>query len=429
MKIPYKPKTILSILVVAVVIPIISYFFFLQLEQTIHNDLYDYGLIYSNNWADLYQLYAYLFLIAQTSSWFSFNGSIISFLGYNAKRTDRWRSACVLLLALGTISSLPNFVIFFQLDTLVNYDLYLYGLQFSVEWYSKYLITLRTMFLLTGLLSIFALAAAILFYSSTREKRRLPTRLFDSILIGIGTAILSLSIIYSSSILALIGLGLLFWGVIFTYITTTEYVRKVLFDTSLKAQQETLNRIVEKLEYKGETVYLPPQFFNATNIYKAYISKGKLKRIPTAKMMPRQKPDFLIARITDPQAVLVTPPGVELTQLFEKTLEKDFITTSLQDLQRYLPEVIVDELEVTPYFDMVIENDLVRVSIDDSNFRIPEAETELSSLYFFFDTPIICAIACIFAKSTGLPVTIQKLKTESKGKVVTINYRILQTEK
>ena len=428
MPIPYKPKTILAILVIAVVIPIISYFFFLQLEHIIHNDLYNYGLSYSTNWTDLYQLYAYLYLISQTSSWFFFSGSIISFLGYNAKKTNRWRSACVLLIALGTISSVLNFLVFFQLDTLVNYDLYLYGLQFSVEWYSNYLITLRIMFLLTSLLSIFALAAAVLFYSSTREKRRLPARLFDSILIGIGTVLLAMSIVYSSSILALLGLGLLFWGVIFTYVTTSEYVQKVLLDTTLKAHQKTLNSIIQKLEYGGDTIYLPPQFFNTTNIYKAYISKDKLKKVPTAKMMPKQKPDFLIARIPKPQAVLVTPPGVELAQLFEKTIEKDFITTSLQDLQLHLPKVLIDELEVTPYFDMEIENDLIHVTIDDSHFRIPEAETELSSLYFYFNSPLVCAFACILAKATGMPITIMKSKTDKKSNVVTVDYCILKTE-
>lgn len=428
MTIPYKPRTILAMLAITVIIPILSIFFFFQLEHIIHNNLYDYGLIFSNNWADLYQLYAYLHMISQTLSWFFFGGSIVSFLGYNSQKTKRWRSACIFLLALGIVSSLLNFVIYYRLDSLVNHDLYFYGLHFDIEWYSNYIITIRIEFLLTGLLSIFALTTATLFYSSTREKRRLPARLFDSILIGIGTALLSLSIIYSSSILALVGLGLLFWGVIFTYITTSEYVKKVLLDTTLKAHQETLNGIIQKLKYKGPTIYLPPQFFNTTNTYKAYISKNKVKGIPTAKMMPRQKPDFLIARMASPPAVLVTPPGAELAKLFERSLKKDFITTSLQDLQRYLPEVLIDELEVTAFFEMKIVDDLVRVTIDDSNFRIPEAETELSSLYLYFDSPLVCAIACILAKATGMPIAMSKLKTESSGKVVTIDYRMLKAE-
>lgn len=426
MTVPYKPRTILAMLAAIVIIPILSYFFFLQLESLIHNDLYNYGLVYSPNWADLYQLYAYLYIISQTLSWFFFGGSIISFISYNAKKTNRWRSTCLLLLSIGMIAGLLSLLVFYRLDSLVNYDLYFYGLQYNVEWYSIYLITVRVMFLLTGLLSVFAITTAILFYLSTREKKRIPTRLFDSILIGIGTALLSLSIIYSSSILALIGLGLLFWGVIFTYITTSEYVKKVLLDTTLKAWQETLNHIVNKLEYRGETLYLPPQFFNTTNTYKAYISKSKLKTVPTAEMMPRQKLDFLIARIARPQAVLVTPPGVELAQLFEKTLEKDFITTSLQDLKRYLPEVLIEELEVTSCFDLAIENDLIRVTIDDSFFRIPETETKLSSLYKYFSSPLICAVACVLAKATGIPVVI--LKTHNKGKIVTVDYRLLKTE-
>ncbi len=428
MTISYKPKTILVLLVVAVIIPIVSYFFFFQLEDIIHKELYNYGLVFDNSWADLYSLYASLFLLSQASAWFLFGGSIVSFIAYDVNKTNRWRSVCILLLVLGTVLSFLNIFVFYRLDSLVNYDLYLYGLNFSVDWYSNYSLTLGILYLSSGLVGFFSLTATVLLRGSTIKKRRLPARLFDSILIAIGTAVLSLSIIYSDSMIALIGLGLLFWGVTFTYVTTSEYVKKVLLDTTLGAQQATLNRIVQRLDYRGETIYLPPQFFNTSDTYKAYIPKNKMEIIPTAKMLPKQKPDLIIDRIDDPQAVLITPPGVELTKLFEKILEKDFITTSLQDLQRYLPELLIEELEATSYFDMQIENDFVRVTLDDSYFRAPNAETELSSLYFFFNSPLICAIACVLAKATGLPLIIVKLKTETKGKVVTVDYRMLREE-
>ena len=428
MKIPYKPKTIVAMLVATIILPIFSFFFFYQIENLIHGDLYNYGLIFSPGWADLYSFYAPLYLISLISAWILFGSSIISFFGYDVNKKNRWRFVCILVLALGAILSFLNIYFMFRLNSIVTYDLYLYGLRFSVEWYSNYSLNLNMVYLLAGLEGTFGLAPAILLYGTLRKKRKGSARLFDSIFIAIGTALLALSIIYSSSILALIGLGLLFWGITFTYITTSEYVKKVLLDTTVMAQQATLNRIVQTFEYRGDTIYLPPQFFNVGNMYKAYISKSKLKTLPTAETMPKQKPDLLIDYIDNPQSVLITPPGIELTQLFEKTLEKDFITTSLQDLQRYLPEILIEELEVTSYFDMQIEKDLVRIQIDDSNFRVPNAEIELSSLYLYFDSPLVCAIACVLAKATGMPVIMTKEKTETKGKIITIDYHILDKQ-
>jgi hypothetical protein len=428
MAIPYKPQIIIAMLIVAVIVPFFSYLCFKQVENLINHDLYNYGLVFSNSWADLYSFYASLYTFSLLSLWFLLGGSIISFLAYDITKKNGARYVCVSFLVLGAVLNFFNIYIFYRLDSLVNSDLYLYGLRFSYDWYSNYMTILIPIWLLVGFEILFTLAPAILINGSAAKKRRVPARLSDSILIIIGTAILASSIMYSSSILALIGLCLLFWGVTFTYIASSDYVKKILFDTTLTAQQETLNRIFQKLEYRGDTIYLPPQFFNTTNTYKAYISKNKLGKPPTAELLPNQKPELIIDYIDNPSAVIITPPGVELTQLFEKTLEKDFVTTSLQELQSYLPELLIDELEVTSYFDMQIEENIVRVQIDDSYFRFPRAETELSSLYFFFESPLICAIAFVLAKATGAPVIIERSKTKTEGKVVNIAYHMLKNE-
>ena len=100
---------------------------------------------------------------------------------------------------------------------------------------------------------------------------------------------------------------------------------------------------------------------------------------------------------------------------------------SLDDLQRYLPELLVEDLEVTPFFDMQIEQNLVRVELDDSFFMVPNAKTEFSRLYFFFESPLVCAIACVLAKVTGAAVIIEKSRTETEGKIMTVEYRILNS--
>jgi hypothetical protein len=79
-------------------------------------------------------------------------------------------------------------------------------------------------------------------------------------LLGVGVAALIISIIYASSILTFIGLGLLFWGAILLYIRDQEYTRKVLLDASVLPSLTTINQLVQKLNYKGNAVYLPPKY-------------------------------------------------------------------------------------------------------------------------------------------------------------------------
>lgn len=428
MPISYKPKTIVAMIAAAVIMPIFCYSFFYQIEQIIHVSLYDYGLIFSNVWADSYSFYASIYLVSLILAWILYGSSTILFLGFDVNKKNSWRFACISVLASGATLSFFNYYIFYMLNNLVNHDLYSYGLTFSVDWHLNYSVNLVLLCLLTGLTGIFALTSTVLLSASGKKKKTVPARLFDSVLIAIGTAILALSIVYSSSIPALIGLGLLFLGVTFTYVTTSEYVKKDLLDATVFAQQATLNCIVKGVKYSGDTLYLPPQFFNTSDTYKAFISKNKLETIPTPDMLPKQNPNLFFDYVNDPPAVLMTPPGAELAQLFEKTLEKDFMTLSLQDLQHCLAELLIENLEVTPYFDMQVKNDLVQVAVDDSFFRVPNSEIALSNLYFFFDSPLVCAIACVLSKATGFPVIIIKSKIEPKGKIVTVDYQLLREE-
>jgi len=57
-----------------------------------------------------------------------------------------------------------------------------------------------------------------------------PTRLVSLFLLALGLITLAFSIIYTSSILAFIGLGLTFWCALTLYITTEKYVKQTLLD-------------------------------------------------------------------------------------------------------------------------------------------------------------------------------------------------------
>src|SRR4030066_950769 len=101
----------------------------------------------------------------------------------------------------------------------------------------------------------------------------IPPRLLSSILIILGAIALFISVVYTSSILAFIGLGLLFFGITFTFVRSDEYVKKILLDTTASSQQATLKHIIQELRYEGYIIYLPPKYFRNPEIRKANIPK------------------------------------------------------------------------------------------------------------------------------------------------------------
>jgi hypothetical protein len=259
-----------------------------------------------------------------------------------------------------------------------------------------------------------------------KRVRVIPPRLLSSILIMMGAVALFISIIYTLLILAFIGLGLLFFGVTFTYVRSDDYVKKILLDATVSSQQATLKHIFQELQYEGYIVYLPPKYFRNPEVHKAYLSEQKNGQLPRLEETQKKEQDFLIE---NPPGALFTPPGAELSKLFEKTLGTNFTKVDLQYLQRNMPKLFVEDLEIAQNFEMEIEDDKIRVKIRDSVYNASDVETEESlSKYSELDSLLSSAIACALAKTTNKPVVIEKRETREDGKDVTIEYRTINDE-
>ena len=254
----------------------------------------------------------------------------------------------------------------------------------------------------------------------------IPPRLLSSILITMGAIALFISVIYTSSILAFIGLGLLFFGITFTFVRSDEYVKKILLDTTVSSQQATLKHIIQELQYEGYIVYLPPKYFRNSEIHKAYVSERKNGPLPRLEQTRKNEQDFLIEK---PPGVLFTPPGAELSRLFEKTLGTDFTKVDLQYLQQNMPKLFIEDLEIAQDFEIEIDGNTIRVKIHDSVYSTADVETEESlRIYSTLDSTLSSAIACTLAKTTNKPIMIEKQQASEDGKDVTIEYRTINDE-
>jgi len=245
-------------------------------------------------------------------------------------------------------------------------------------------------------------------------------------MLGLGAISLVASILSVSQILAFIGLGLIFWGAILTYIQTGEYIKENLLGATVLPSLSLLNQMIEELDYQGKAIYLPPKYLKDPEASKAYIPKQKDGKLPTPEQIQEREAKLFIE---NPTGLLLTPAGAELTKLFEKTLETSFTRIDLQYLQQNMPKLFIEDLEIAQTFEIKTENNKVHVKIENSAYKnLSKEAKKLSNIYSALGCPISSAVACALAKATGKPIVIENQQTSEDGKNMEIEYRILEEE-
>jgi hypothetical protein len=269
-----------------------------------------------------------------------------------------------------------------------------------------------------------------------------PTNAAFVTMLLVGTISLVASLIYVSSILAFIGLGLIFWGAVLLYIKPEEYARKTLLEAALSPLLITLDQMIQELGYKGDTTYLPPKYFANPETTRMWISTHKQASLPTPEETQLHE-DQPAARTT--QGLLLTPPGIELSRLLEKSLGKSFIKTDLKSLEQKLPELFIEKLEIAESLELELENDASDPKEGNSTFlthvknttiharitkpiysnTFQEAE-EPSQPVGSLTCPVCSAIALAITKATGKPVRIVETKSSEDGNIIDASYEILE---
>jgi hypothetical protein len=258
----------------------------------------------------------------------------------------------------------------------------------------------------------------------------------------LGTTSLLTSIIYDSSILAFIGLGLVFWGAILLYIRPEEYTGKTLLEAALSPSLTTLNQMIQEFGYKGDATYLPPKYFANPENTKICVSKYKYGSLPTPEQTQPYE-DQPVARTK--QGLLLTPPGIQLSKLLEKSLGKSFIQTDLESLQQNLPKLFIEDLEIAENLEIQSQNDMTEKKGDDpasvsqvkktaivaritkptygTIFKEAEEPSQPAGLV---GDPICSAIAIALTKATGKPVRIADIKSSEDGNIIEASYEIIE---
>lgn len=236
-----------------------------------------------------------------------------------------------------------------------------------------------------------------------------------------GVILIGLSILYESTILLLISLAITFWGSLLLYVRPIHYVKSILIDSTTISSLEALDQLINGLKYKGKCIYLPPQSLKEIKSGRVFIPRNDITMTP---IIIEEKPQQVF--VGNPDGIYLTPPGVELANLFEKELGKNFAEVSMEYLAENLPKVFIEDLEIAKNCEINIERDLATVRITGVTYDfLCQRLCGKAGICNNIGCPFCSAVACALARSTGKPVVIEENSFSKENKVVQVYYRIL----
>lgn len=254
----------------------------------------------------------------------------------------------------------------------------------------------------------------------SRARRFNSRRIVPYAMLLLGLVSLAGSAFYSSYVLAFVGLGLAFWGGLLLFLTPTKYVKLELLNAAASSSLSNTERILSSNETVGKGIYLPPKHLADYQSSLVFIPRKLNEPLPKPEETSQEK-----LHSKNPGGLLLTPPGLALSTLFEQKLGKSFAETNLNDVQKQLPRLFED-LEITKSLNIRAEDNTVTVELANHIFKDLCNETaRLPRTHETVGCPLSSSIACALAKATGKPVTIEKEMQGTDGST-RIQYRLLE---
>jgi len=254
------------------------------------------------------------------------------------------------------------------------------------------------------------------------KHKRNPSETVAYTLLLLGTIALVISILYSSSILAFIGLGLTLWGALLLFIKPTKYVKASLLDSTVISSLRTVDQMIKDLDYEGKAIYLPPRYFKQLKGGKVFVPSKENSSIPPAEEIAEEE-----IFLKNPKGICLTPPGLGLANLYEKELRKDFAKVDLNYLQNNLPKLFIEDLEIAENFELTTEDNVIQAKITGSIYKsLCEEARKLSRIGQSIGCPLCSSIAIALTRATGSAVIIEKIEESKDGKTIEANFRLLE---
>ncbi len=244
--------------------------------------------------------------------------------------------------------------------------------------------------------------------------------------IAAGAVCLVLSFVYSSSVVTLAGLGLLVCGGILSYVKDEDYSKNSVLRASAFSSTSTLNQLIRDLEFKGAAIYLPPRYLKDGTSNCVFLLKNKRIQLPMEHQLQNSSESSFVKK---PEGIMLTPPGDDLVTLFEETLKTSFVKMDMEFFKIEVPKLLVEGLEIAKKFEVEIADNVIVVKIENSIYGEPWGSFSVDpSMSPFTGSPLCSAIACALTKTLGKPVIVLKEQVDDGGKVVVMEYSVLNDD-
>lgn len=258
--------------------------------------------------------------------------------------------------------------------------------------------------------------------SNLRMRRLNLPNTIGLVLVCSGALALITSILFESSILAFIGLGLTLWGILLFLFKQERYVKSKLLDHTAVSSLQNLSKITAELNYKGKPVFLPPKYFKDFKSGIVYIPRKEGDKTPSSEEISEEK---LFSK--NPQGMCIISPGLSLTNLYEKETGTSFVRADLEYLKNNLPKLFIETLEIAQGLEIDTQDNLVKVKIEDSVFRdLCRKAQKLPNLCGSIGCPLCSSIASALTRATGRSVVIEKNEYSENDNTINVQYRLLE---
>ena len=251
----------------------------------------------------------------------------------------------------------------------------------------------------------------------TRVNQDIATVLMIGAVLMTGVVMIVLSALNNSSFLAILGVSVAFWSVLLLFFTPTKHAFLDLLKASASASGSNIERALIEFNSAEKGVYLPPQ--NLQNFESSLVFVPKTPQ--TALPASNETNDKLFTEKKN--GLLLTPPGLALSMMFEQELGLSFRKINLPQMEKMITKII-HNLKFAEDAQVRIQDKTITLEVTGSIFNTLCQETRNSQPRTHAQVGCILAsaFACAFAKSSDKPVIIQKDTLNPETKTLIIEY-------
>lgn len=237
------------------------------------------------------------------------------------------------------------------------------------------------------------------------------------------------SVFFESSILAFIGLGLVFWGVLFLLLRPVKYVEGVLLSSTAASEYSTIDRIIRDFNCKGGGYYIPPypkearipEHLKALKDSVVFVSAETDFTMPSIEEIVNGK--FLL---TKSRGILLTPPGLGLLAQAEKQSRLDFAKMDSSQLCEVLSRFMTENFNLARTAEIKLSENGANLKVFDFLYEsLYRPENNITNVNLL-GCPIVSAFACALSGTSGRIVTIEQHMLSPDGLTIDVSYRFLQ---